>query len=171
MNVESVVKHCLKKDKESGKPWCLYDSKGEKLLGRHPSKEKAMNQEKAIHAKSAGKEYGPGIPDDSGAYYEKEIQPIKDTPVADVKESNEKVAVSPPGWSGTVEKMKEHKDIDNPYALAWWMSKQKPGAKWGPGGKLKKKPKPHYKPKKEKSKKSFVNYEKIIDDVKRNFIN
>jgi len=59
-----------------------------------------------------------------------------------------KSAVAPPGWGGTVEKMKEHKDISNPWALAWWMSKQKKGDKWGPGGELKKKPKPHYKEKK-----------------------
>lgn len=29
--------------------------------------------------------------------------------------------VSPPGWKGSVKAMKKHKDIDNPYALAWWM--------------------------------------------------
>lgn len=34
-------------------------------------------------------------------------------------------AVSPPGWSGTVEKMKEdHPNIDNPFALAWYMHKK-----------------------------------------------
>lgn len=34
-----------------------------------------------------------------------------------------KQAKSPPGWSKNVEKMKEdHSDeIDNPFALAWWM--------------------------------------------------
>jgi len=32
-----------------------------------------------------------------------------------------KEAVSPPGWSKTVEKMKQHKEIDNPWALAYWM--------------------------------------------------
>ena len=32
-----------------------------------------------------------------------------------------KQAVSPPGWGGTVEHMKEHKDIDNPFALGWYM--------------------------------------------------
>jgi len=31
------------------------------------------------------------------------------------------VKVSPPGWSDTVEAMKEHSGIDNPYALAWYM--------------------------------------------------
>jgi hypothetical protein len=39
---------------------------------------------------------------------------------------------SPPGWSGTVKAMKKHKDIKNPFALAWSMKKK--GAK------------PHYKP-------------------------
>ena len=28
--------------------------------------------------------------------------------------------VSPPGFSGTVKSMKKHKDITNPFALAWW---------------------------------------------------
>lgn len=27
---------------------------------------------------------------------------------------------SPPGWKGTVEHMKKHKNISNPWALAWW---------------------------------------------------
>jgi hypothetical protein len=27
---------------------------------------------------------------------------------------------SPPGFSGTVKAMKKHKDITNPFALAWW---------------------------------------------------
>ena len=55
-----------------------------------------------------------------------------------------KKAVSPPGWKKTVEKMKDHPEIDNPFALAWSMSKKKKGDDWGEG-KLKKKPKPHYK--------------------------
>jgi len=29
--------------------------------------------------------------------------------------------VSPPGWAGSVKAMKKHKDIDNPFALAWSM--------------------------------------------------
>jgi len=36
-------------------------------------------------------------------------------------EPEEREAVSPPGWSGTVEQMKDHGEIDNPWALAWWM--------------------------------------------------
>jgi len=36
--------------------------------------------------------------------------------------ANDKViAVSPPGWKKTVEKMKSHDEISNPFALAWWM--------------------------------------------------
>lgn len=31
------------------------------------------------------------------------------------------VKVSPSGWSDTVESMKEHPEIGNPWALAWWM--------------------------------------------------
>lgn len=31
---------------------------------------------------------------------------------------------APPGWSGTVKHMKRHKEISNPFALAWWMKKQ-----------------------------------------------
>lgn len=29
--------------------------------------------------------------------------------------------VSPPGWSGSVKAMKKHKEISNPFALAWYM--------------------------------------------------
>jgi hypothetical protein len=31
------------------------------------------------------------------------------------------VEVAPPGWEGTVKGMKRHREIDNPWALAWWM--------------------------------------------------
>lgn len=31
---------------------------------------------------------------------------------------------SPPGFKGTVKAMKKHDDIDNPYALGWWMKKK-----------------------------------------------
>ena len=43
---------------------------------------------------------------------------------------------TPPGWSGTVKAMKAHPEIDEPFALAWWMKKR--GAK------------PHKKPEKKK---------------------
>ncbi len=50
--IEAVIKRCPKKDQDSRpkseQQVCLYDSKGEKLLGRHPNKEKAKAQERAI---------------------------------------------------------------------------------------------------------------------------
>jgi len=46
----------------------------------------------------------------------------------DVKEGLDEVA--PPGWEGTIKKMKGDKNIDNPWALAWWMKSKgyKPNA-------------------------------------------
>ena len=35
--------------------------------------------------------------------------------------------VAPPGWEKSVKKMKRSGDVDNPFALAWWMKKR--GAK------------------------------------------
>ena len=49
-----------------------------------------------------------------------------------------KEAVSPPQWGSTVEHMKEHKEISNPFALAWYMHN--------------KGDQPHYKEKKKKKK-------------------
>jgi hypothetical protein len=77
----------------------------------------------------------------------------------------DKVAVSPPGWSGTVKAMKSHKDITNPWALAWWMSKKEKGDKWGKGGKLSKKPKPHYKQEKKKKSSNEDRVAAIIEEV------
>lgn len=34
------------------------------------------------------------------------------------------MAKAPPGWEGTVKKLKDHPGIDNPYALTWWMKEQ-----------------------------------------------
>ncbi len=54
----AVIKPCKKKDKDSRpakkQRWCLYDHRGEKLLGRHPSKAKALKQEKAIQVRKHG---------------------------------------------------------------------------------------------------------------------
>ena len=35
--------------------------------------------------------------------------------------ADEKTAVAPPGWEGTVKEMKKHPEIDNPWALSWSM--------------------------------------------------
>lgn len=37
------------------------------------------------------------------------------------EDTEEKEAVSPPGWEDTVVKMKDHPEITNPWALSWWM--------------------------------------------------
>jgi predicted nucleotidyltransferase len=50
---QAVIKRCPKKNLTDDRPiseqqWCLFDSKGERLLGRHPTKEKALAQERVI---------------------------------------------------------------------------------------------------------------------------
>jgi hypothetical protein len=46
----------------------------------------------------------------------------KEEPKEDMKEDVESVdEKAPPGFEGTVKAMKKHKDIDNPFALAWSM--------------------------------------------------
>jgi len=37
---------------------------------------------------------------------------------------SDREASSPPGWGATVEHMKDHPEIDNEFALAWWMKNQ-----------------------------------------------
>jgi hypothetical protein len=51
-----------------------------------------------------------------------------------IKQVKGMMEVSPPGWSGTTKAMKKHKEIDNPFALSWYLKK--------------KKAKPHYAPEK-----------------------
>ena len=50
-----MIKKCKEKDKESGKPWCLYSKDGTKLLGRHKTKEDALAQERAINISKHGR--------------------------------------------------------------------------------------------------------------------
>lgn len=40
--------------------------------------------------------------------------------------------VAPPKWSGTVKAMKKHKEIDNPYALSWYMKNKGDKAHYKP---------------------------------------
>lgn len=51
------------------------------------------------------------------------------TPLAE----DQQVADAPPGWEGPVKEMKKDKDIDNPWALAWYMKNKgdKPHKKEG----------------------------------------
>lgn len=51
-----IIKKCRISDRTSKRPareqkWCLWDSKGKRILGRHPNRDKALSQEKLIHLK------------------------------------------------------------------------------------------------------------------------
>ncbi len=46
--------------------------------------------------------------------------------------------VAPPGFEGTVKRMKKHKDIDNPYALAWYLKNKGAKSHYTQSGKRKK---------------------------------
>jgi len=55
----SVIKKCPQRDLDPDRPkreqvWCLYTSDGDRLLGRHPTKEKALAQERAIQVQKHG---------------------------------------------------------------------------------------------------------------------
>lgn len=50
---EAIIKRCPKKNltddrQKSEQKWCLFDRNGDRLLGRHPTKEKAEVQERAV---------------------------------------------------------------------------------------------------------------------------
>jgi len=54
-----IIKRCRVKDVVSRKPrrmqrWCLWDSKGRRILGRHPSRRRALRQERLIQLKKRG---------------------------------------------------------------------------------------------------------------------
>lgn len=54
-----MIKRCRKSDLKSGRGasgqrWCLWDSKGKRVLGRHPSRSKAERQERLIQARKHG---------------------------------------------------------------------------------------------------------------------
>lgn len=51
-----IIKECRSSDRVSGRrassqKWCLWDSKGKRVIGRHSSRSKALRQENAIHAR------------------------------------------------------------------------------------------------------------------------
>jgi hypothetical protein len=54
-----VIVKCRKEDMKMGRPekqqqWCLWDSKQTRILGRHPTRSKALGQERAIQARKRG---------------------------------------------------------------------------------------------------------------------
>jgi hypothetical protein len=54
-----VIKRCRAEDRDPNRSkrdqqWCLWDSKGKKILGRHPSRERALRQERLIQVRKHG---------------------------------------------------------------------------------------------------------------------
>ena len=54
-----IIKRCRVEDRDPGRPkkdqaWCLWDSKGRRILGRHPSRERALRQERLIQMRKHG---------------------------------------------------------------------------------------------------------------------
>lgn len=58
---------------------------------------------------------------------------------------------APPEWSKTVKKMKKHKEIENPFALSWWMKDKS------------------YKPHNKKLKENFMELNELFEEVKSDF--
>lgn len=55
-----ILKPCRKKDlragrRKSSQKWCLWDSKGKRILGRHSSERKGRRQERLIQMKKHGR--------------------------------------------------------------------------------------------------------------------
>lgn len=62
---------------------------------------------------------------DTWVVYRKDIEPPEEPEEPEGKaEASKKTAKSPKGWEKTVEKMKKHPEIDNPFALSRWMEKE-----------------------------------------------
>lgn len=65
-----------------------------------------------------GVRYAPVPP---GRTHHKGIM-IKGKQYAPAARNEERVEdVAPPGWEGSLKRMKKHSEISNPYALSWWM--------------------------------------------------
>lgn len=54
-----VIRPCRNADRTASKrvssqKWCLWDSKAKKILGRHPTRSRALRQERAIQVRKHG---------------------------------------------------------------------------------------------------------------------
>lgn len=54
-----VIDRCRKRDLKKGRPkraqkWCLYTRDKSRVLGRHPTKKRAQNQERVVQARKHG---------------------------------------------------------------------------------------------------------------------
>jgi hypothetical protein len=55
-----IIKPCRPEDMKPGRArrdqkWCLWDSKGKKIIGRHPSRSRALRQERLIQVRKRGR--------------------------------------------------------------------------------------------------------------------
>jgi hypothetical protein len=87
----------------------IRDHKGKYHYTDHPDIKSAIGHLKRLQAAAAEDIHEEMIPRQYGKAY----------PLA--------VETAPPGWEGTVKKMKKHKNITNPFALAWYLKNK--GAK------------------------------------------
>lgn len=55
------------------------------------------------------------------ARFKHAVEQAQDQQQQQDQQAQQQLAVAPPGWEDTVKEMKKHKDIDNPWALAWYM--------------------------------------------------
>ncbi len=53
-----------------------------------------------------------------------EVEAVYDEDLPGDKDPADMDEVAPPGWEKSVKAMKKHKDIKNPWALAWSMKKK-----------------------------------------------
>lgn len=114
---DEMEKHAKKAESHATKH---FKATGKKIIdpgytGKHPHITSGSVKESEERMARADYRVGP-----SGRKSHKEI--VFNSGEEDEKEKKDKIEEkAPPGFEGTVKAMKKHKEIDNPYALAWYM--------------------------------------------------
>jgi hypothetical protein len=88
-----------------------------------PKKECTSDMEAEVEAESTDTQAAMGV-EGTGMLQIAEVLKAQDEMYRWASTTGEglpKVAVAPPGWENTVKEMKGKKDVDNPFALAWYM--------------------------------------------------
>lgn len=113
--------YCVKSEKNPDWSGGCYPSKGE-------AKERLKQVEKFKHMKgslssiiSATDEFLRAPSSPSIRFVMSAIQVAEAELAEECLAQQEEIAKAPPGWKKTVEDMKKHEEIDNPFALAWYM--------------------------------------------------
>lgn len=114
---DEMEKHAKKAESHATKH---FKATGKKIIdpgytGKHPHITSGSVKESEERMARADYRVGP-----SGRKSHKEI--VFNSGEEDKDEKKDKIEEkAPPGFEGTVKAMKKHKEIDNPYALAWYM--------------------------------------------------